>query len=441
MQEKKVSQAKAPLPDFRGHYIFVARFDMLYDLRTRAYVTVRAVGRRYAAEIPEKIHPAAYILETEGAVGKADAATFAPGRPPLFVKDDVTFLNLWTKNPLEPVEGNIAPFLDHLAFLFDDDATATGYVLDWLADVVQNPAAKPSTAVLLIGGQGLGKSLLGTMLAELVGLDNTAPISSGMLVGPFNEWLAHAKLVVVHELCGEGGRPAKAKLKGLITDHEVYLNCKGLSAVRWPNVAAFFLLSNEEDAADLDADDRRFFVWKSQARPRPQAYYAEFANWFFNDGGRAHVLHALQSRDLSSFSRHAPPPRTRARDELAAGSRSEVETYLSEALDAGEAPFLLDLVVIQHVLDFMSWSRHMRPQQKEVAAFLRKVGAAELGQKRLSDGTKPRLWAVRRQAFWMSASEDDIRQHYRKPADALPVAVETAMRSAVQPSRLARRNG
>jgi hypothetical protein len=59
-----------------------------------------------------------------------------------------------------------------------------------------------------------------------------------------------------------------------------------------------------------------------------------------------------------------------------------------------------------------------------VAAFLQQIGAAALGQCRITDtdGTvrKPRIWAVANTEYWVSQQESEIARAYRKPGLPMP---------------------
>jgi hypothetical protein len=131
-------------------------------------------------------------------------------------------------------------------------------------------------------------------------------------------------------------------------------------------------------------------------------------------GGYGRVLRFLLDRDISRFSPFAAPPRTASRAELAGQGLSDAETYLANALEAAEAPFACDLVVINHVCDYLGTAGRTRVTARAVAHFLRTHGAEELGQKRIGS-TKPRVWAVRNVAEWKCASEEAIADAYLRP--------------------------
>ena len=361
---------------------------------------------------------------------KVDSVTFLPGGPEIIEGHDGRRLNRWRPRDFAPAAGSARPFLDHIAYLFDGDGTAIGFVLDWLAHLVQKPAVKLSSTLLLTGGQGTGKNALADMVAELVGRHNAVTINASDLYSNFNDWICQAHLVVVEEMACTGDRAATARLKSYVTAGEVLVNPKGLPAYRSANHANFILLSNDDDAASLDPGDRRYFVWRSKAQPRPSRYYARLKAWF-SAGGAARVLGYLQSRDLSRFDPYARPPATAAREDLITQGRPAAVTFMTDALMAGDAPFRHDLLVINEVIDYMRERHNLRVTTKQVGLVLRQAGAVELGQKRVG-GAKPRVWAVRNPARWKSAGEEEIAAAYRSPWDESAAAVPVA---STQPTR------
>jgi hypothetical protein len=300
--------------------------------------------------------------------------------------------------------------------IVDDDAVAEAFVLDYLAHLVQRPAEKIQSALLFIGVPGTGKNILANVFIEMLGRRNTKTITANYLSSEFTGWVDGAVLTVVDEVVSDNSRATAARIKSLITNETVRVNEKGIPAYDIRNRNHFVLLSNDRDAAIIDPDDRRFFVWRSSAAPASASYYSQLCRWLAG-GGYARVLHLLQTRDISRFNAYVRPPRTRSRAEIVGYGRPNSEVYLANAFDAGEAPFDHDLIVINHVCEYLLEVRRMRLMPKPLGHFLRSVGAMELGQKRIGNA-KPHVWAIRDAERWMNAPEDEIAEAYRRPASA-----------------------
>jgi hypothetical protein len=406
-------------PSCRRRYVYIKTRDQFFDRQTRDYHTLRALARAHADELPRGTSATDFFLSGPDAVDKADGVTFWPGKPEIVKEDGVTRLNLWRNPGLVPQVGCVEPFIGHVGHILDGDETAINFVLDFFAHLVQRPDQKMMFALLIIGSQGTGKSMLANFAQTLVGKDNTKVLGPMALVADHNEWAQEAQLAIVHELVGDKSRTAAARLKELITEDTIRVNPKGVSAYYVPNRFNFILLSNEDDAAKLDPDDRRYFVWKSRANQHSDpGYYRQLQAWFDGDG-KKYVLHYLLERDLSRFEPFRAPPKTEARAELVDSSRDPHYEYLRDRLEGAEAPFKCDLVTTADLRDYLSAEKQIRLSPKKIGMILRALGARELGQREIN-GARPRLWAVRNIEHWASASPAEIAKKFFKPGDFPP---------------------
>ena len=402
---------------FCDRYIFKASNNRFYDRQTRLTYDVQAVCRRHAHETRdgESVHAA--LFSGSHPVDKVDGATYLPGGSEIVEERGGRWLNTWVKPSVVRRPGSARPFLNHVRYILDGDDVAVRYCLDWFAHIIQHPTVKIPVALLLIGKQGTGKSLLASVGIRLVGVDNTSSISANDLSNAFNGWADGKSLIVIDELVNDRSNATPARLKGLITEPRLHVNRKGVEAHAASNLAHFMLLSNAIDAAIVDSDDRRFMVWCSQAAPKPAGYYRWLNRWI-EGGGDGRVLNFLLERDLSQFNPHARPPKTAGRDRVIAESRSGIADYLHNALEAGDEPFDRDLVILNRVVDHMTLVKRMPVNTRVVAGVLRQAGAVELGQKRVGvGGVKYRVWAIRNVDKWLNASEVEIAREFGEASE------------------------
>lgn len=399
-------------------YVFVKAVNALWDRQIRTLVTIDAVRHAHWSEMPSDedgnaIDPRDILLKGKFGqpVDKADVIGFMPGTSEIFIDSGAVTLNMWTAPDLIPQPGSVQPFLDHIWYVLDGDRQSQDFVLDYLAHLIQRPDVKIKSAILIIGKPGIGKSLIGEMIATLIGRQNTTAVEDADLRSAFNEWMDGVQLVLVHELMSIERQETMNRLKSYITDPWLRINRKNIPSYRYQNRVNFLMFSNHDDAARIEKDDRRYFVWISDAEKRDPSYYRNLVNWF-DDGGAAHLLHYLQSRDISGFDANASPPLTRGKERVVKNTRSATEAYLQDLYDAGDAPFRSDLVVVSDVIDYLSDKKNLKVTHKVLSNFLRSVGAIGLGQKRLA-GRKPHVWAIRSAPEWEQVSEDDIRRAFR----------------------------
>ncbi len=432
--------ASVPPTEIRDRYVFVKSINSCWDRMMRTVVTLDAIRNAHWSEMPgdekgKAYDPAAVLIRGDLGdklvVDKADTIGFLPGAPE-FVEGEggARLLNIWVKSSLEPVEGDVTPFLDHIDYLFDGERQPIEWFLDWLAHLVQRPAVKIFSAVLIIGPPGIGKSLLAKMMIRLLGRQNVATVERSNLISQFNEWMDGSQLVIVHELMMGGDRQeAMDRLKSYITEPEIRINRKNVASYKYENRANFLMFSNHLDAASIEKGDRRYFVWVNTSEPKPKELYAALMDDWFDKGGASALLWMLQNRDLSNFNPSVAPIMTPGKVQVMQESRAAVEAYLQDAFDAVAPPLQHDLVVVNDILDYLAATKSIRTTHKVVSGVLRDVGGVCLGQKHIYgarglERRKPRVWAIRDPAEWECLTEDELRQGWRGIDDAPLTAAE-----------------
>lgn len=406
--------------ELRERYVWVAQSDQVTDLATDLALTPSALCRRYDGIQPKDMSIQSYLFSgAKAMIPKVDAYGYFPGAPRIVEDGGARYLNRWHPRSFEPMAGDATPFIEHLKYLLDDENEIVDFYLDWLAHLVQQPATKQTTALLMTSrAEGIGKGIAARMFAELVGLSNTRYLSAEALGSDFNDWLATATLVVVEEYQELGRRGGIERLKSYITDEIADINPKHAARYRARNVAHFLLFANESAPLRLTENDRRFVVHRSQASPKPEAYYRDLMSWFM-DHGRQHVLAYLLARDLSHYRPKGRAPLTAAHQNLVADSRDPVVAYLHHALEAQEPPFANPLVVVKHVVDHVNSIGRIRLTTRIVEDFLREIGALRLPrQYRLISGHEGRsnVWIVSDTTDWQGdVPVERVRANYVHP--------------------------
>ena len=418
-----------------GLYDYVGDINRFRHRISGDLLTETAVINLLGHTIPEKMSFAKALYSDALEVRQYARMTFIPGEGEHVIRNGQLELNTWRPTMIVAKAGDPALFLHLVNHVFDGDPIAAGFFLKAIASLVQKPSTKWGFMILIIGAQGIGKSLLLEVVAVLVGKHNAVFPTIDALRGTFTGWLANAYVALFHEM-ERMGREAATRLKSWITSETLLINQKNVPEYQIQNVINVMGCANHDDVALLDPDDRRTFTWISQAQKQPPEYYQVFCDWFFQGDGAAIVLDYLLQRDLSDFNPKAAPPKTVGRERLIANSRSEAAAFLQEALDSEAPPFVSDLCTANELLQYLR-SHQVRCSYAEVMRFLRDAGAISLGQRRVR-GTRPNLWAVRHQARWETASGDDIANAYVPAFDQATLLRERAdheRHSAVMPTR------
>jgi len=60
-------------------------------------------------------------------------------------------------------------WIKHIGIICDHDALAEEYVLNWFAHLLQKPAQKPETCIVITGRQGTGKTIMLDPIKKIMG--------------------------------------------------------------------------------------------------------------------------------------------------------------------------------------------------------------------------------------------------------------------------------
>jgi hypothetical protein len=129
---------------------------------------------------------------------RVEQLTWVPGLPEI-IEDRLIFDGGWQQrqgahalNLYRPPHIGVgdacqaSQWVEHIKMLYPDDV---GHILDWLGHRVQHPDQKPNHALVLGGGQGIGKDTLLAPIKYAVGPWNFQDISPTNLLEPFNPFV------------------------------------------------------------------------------------------------------------------------------------------------------------------------------------------------------------------------------------------------------------
>ena len=419
--------------DLFSQYAYVLSEKRFYDRKTLHDMDKEQFADKTARVLDSRNGPNDFLERKDTLL--ADSVTYLVNGSELVNEGSYHNLNLWDRYIVEPVKGDVRIFLEHMDCIFGEEDTAKNHMLDVMAHIIQYPDKKILHAPLIIGGEGIGKSVLGYILQRILGPGNVSSVDNTELNGQYNDWMRNTALVIVEELMALGRRERMNKLKPLITQPEIRIQRKYVQTITLSNRTNFIFFSNYIDAAVLDKGDRRYFVHISNAEPQSPDYYNQLFNFVDSGDGTAAIAHYLKTRDLSKFNPNSRPPMTAGKELVIQESRSPVQATLHMWFDDEQKPFDKDLVSVKGILEFLNIhssvsgaARGINPNT--ITRFLRDVGAKSLGQKRI-DGDKVRLWVTRRHDLWIQASEKTMEEHL-DPASDHPEREKEAFKNYVR---------
>jgi hypothetical protein len=216
-------------------------------------------------------------------------------------------LNLWTGwGDVKSAQGDCSIVIDHiLKILADGDQAKGEFLLNWLADILQNPTRKPGVCVVLRGRQGCGKSVVGAIARKLLGAKNVLTVNEkDRMLGRFNSSVMNKILLVGEEMLFAGDRATTDKLKHLITGQTLPVEFKFGDALEIESHHRLLLTSNHEQVFQAAGEERRFVIYDVSDAKRKDFDY--FDKLYAVADGRddttaAAFMKFLLDRDLAAF--------------------------------------------------------------------------------------------------------------------------------------------
>jgi phage/plasmid-associated DNA primase len=173
--------------------------------------------------------------------------------------------------------------------------------MSWMARAVQLPAQQGEVAVVLRGGKGVGKGILGHILRKLFGQHGMYISQSKHLVGAFNAHLRDCVFLFADEAFFAGDKSSEGVLKSLITEDVITIEPKGQNAILCKNRLHTLMASNEKWVVPASLDERRFLILDVSNAHFGDYPYFDKIKTEMEAGGYEAMLHDLLNYDISGF--------------------------------------------------------------------------------------------------------------------------------------------
>ncbi len=244
-------------------------------------------------KVGDKRIPIVALMFNTALLQRVYGLTFDPSTMERFVSTPQgTKINQWKGFEMEPspqtvTDGEMEPFTNYVSeILANGDEKLASWILDWLADMLQRPAEKPGTALVLVGPQGAGKTFLGEkIMGKIIGKGHYVQVNKmESVTDRFNVMTSDNKIFIqCDEAIHSFQKSMAAQLKSIITDADITVEPKNVNAYKKPNHMHFLFTSNEENTAifiDPTPHERRFTVSKvSSLRAADVEYWDYMHQW------------------------------------------------------------------------------------------------------------------------------------------------------------------
>lgn len=249
--------------------------------------------------IGDKRLPVANLIFGAKIIRRIGGLTFDPSTEDMMIETPLgTMINQWRGFATEAcpqmvLDEEVRPFLDYIDVVLADSVPERAtWLLSWIADMLQRPAEKPGTALVLVGPQGAGKTFLGErIIGPIIGGGHYTQMNSiESLTSKFNAVADNKLFIQCDEAMHSYQKDVAAKLKSIITDETVMIEPKGINSYKKPNHMHFLFTSNEEHSAvfiDASPYERRYTVLKVSGKyAKDTEYWVRMRAWVDRNRGK-----------------------------------------------------------------------------------------------------------------------------------------------------------
>lgn len=243
--------------------------------------------------------------------------------------------NLWNGFAVEPKKGEVSPYLDFVReIVCAGDDRLYRWVMAWQAHVIQDPANKPGTALILRGEQGIGKSFFASCIGGILGDKTYMEVHEPeLLIGRFNGHFK-GKLLICADEGSYADNKTAGKLKSMVTGEKLSIEEKYHTPFAMDNYLRFIITGNHSKLIEASRDERRYCILDvSPARKGDTDYWDALHKWR-DDGGLAALHHYLAGLHIDDVDLRTVP-KTKALLDHKIESLDDIERWIYDCLERG----------------------------------------------------------------------------------------------------------
>lgn len=240
------------------------------------------------------------------------------------------------------------------------------YLMDWIAWVVNNPTKKINYALVVVGCEGSGKTIIKKFMTYLLGgTTNVGTVSNTVLQKAFTSWAEGHILKVIEEISIPGHRyDVVNTLKEPIANESLQTEGKHRDASEWVNTASYLAFTNDRGGIPVGDESRRYLIVSSRFEKREMvleymqqnpSFFKSFERAFLrNTGGiRKWFSEWTYSEDFNHEG-HAPDE-TKAKIVMRDLNRDALTEALEDAISSkdvlGVTPEIIHAIGLSAVLE------------------------------------------------------------------------------------------
>lgn len=364
----------------------------------------RDLGPHWANQFGD-MPPASHVALDEVCVPVVGRRMYLPWAAQEFEMEGLSYLNMYRPGSVpsgkeewewsDADRDAIGVVVSHVGGLIGEDAARI--LFQWIAYCVQHPGRKIRWSPLIKGIEGDGKSLIGELIARVMGSINVRSISPKVLLTDFNGYAEGTCVGIMEELkmAGHNRHDAANALKPNVTNDTIPIHRKGKDEYNIINTMNYIAFTNHGDALPLTDTDRRWWVLFSYFVKQEQLPGAGYFDSVFS-AIRNHVgaLRGwFEAMDLDGFNPNGRAPASAAKAAMvAAGLHEDAEAVL-EAIAAGVAGISDDVISTSHLNNWLAMNNPNAVMKgRSMSSLLVRMGWVKVPQQVKWHSQRVRVW-------------------------------------------------
>jgi hypothetical protein len=425
----QLTRTELGLVELQTRYVLDTKTGLFFDIQTGREKTKEDFDRSFTRNM-HKNRLASTTFRNSTTSCLTDEHDFLVGEAQLIIdRQGARILNIWKDGGIVAVEGDPSIWLEHLRYLVPSEPERK-WVLQYLAHLVQRPAIKIKSAIVLQSRQGVGKNILVQSIKRMFHENDVRELYGGILGERWQAELGNARLVALDELQIDDLKAAYNRLKRWTTEETQSVERKGVDAFSVRTPRGLIIMTNSHKPMAIEHDDRRLFICNIEAAKQDRTYYAKLHDVGLSDESIAAFKHFLLGVDLTDFDANAEPPLTGAKSELIRASASVPEQIIMELRENGSAPFNRPVYMAEDVARAVEERLRRTVTAQQITPILKKLGDCKRDTKTAVArpvGTTQRgyVWAWQDVDRWMAAPNEEVKNAFLR-RDSAPKPVMMA---------------
>jgi hypothetical protein len=289
-----------------------------------------------------------------------------------------------------------APMVDEYFARLLKNETERKHLVQWAADIIQNPCRRPQWAPVLTGEQGTGKSSIVRIVSLALGEHHVWESNDfAPAFQRFSEVLTNRLLVSFDDAVA--GKDTYQKLKQAITRRSMHVEIKGQQKpVSREVYARIIILSNSRRPLRIEAGDRRLycpeFCTHQEDDKETARFFARFNPFLEHPDAPGVLYHYLKTVSLADFNPGATI-QTPTHAAMVGLSTSALESCLADFIECeeGEAPKVFPKCAL---LAHLAREGFKNPDQDSIKLKMDRLGYEDTRRvvRGCNDGKRVDLW-------------------------------------------------